>query len=248
MDSTSWGNISFQGPQWVFDIFLTRVDSLGNFYWGLEVPHTPNISGDFETAKSNFLAADEFGNAYVFGNLRGTIDWGNGVISSSGLISHGQAVIVSFDYNGTPRWTLSGGCSTNNNASSLSYSASGSLYFSLSARDTTTFETLSTNLGNGFASIFGKLSSNSSTGITVPDGKGNLLFYPNPVKDNLQFNVSNSEPLDLFIFDGTGKLILQKSFPGERVHQIDVSTLGSGVYLMRLIAGSKVLTGKIMKP
>ena len=108
LDSAVFGNVTFHHPEWVYDIFLTKTDSSGNFSWGVQVPTTQVITGDFQRGRNNFLDVDASGNVYLSGSLRGSIDWGNGVITNSGSVTTDGNSIISFDNNGIARWQVTG--------------------------------------------------------------------------------------------------------------------------------------------
>jgi hypothetical protein len=104
-DTTSWGGIPFNGPDWVSSVFLTKVDSTGQFLWGLESdPAGGTITGDLDAASSTCVAVDGDGNPYLTGTLRGSVDWGNGVVSDGITLGQRTQTIVSFDPAGTPLW------------------------------------------------------------------------------------------------------------------------------------------------
>ena len=84
------------------------------------------------------------------------------------------------------------------------------------------------------------------TGIMQINDFGEVSLYPNPVKNNLLLKTP-SEKSVIKIYSLQGSLL--KTVPAYRSHeQIDVSTLQSGVYLVK-ISGSdgKVYAGKFVK-
>ena len=84
------------------------------------------------------------------------------------------------------------------------------------------------------------------TGIMQINDFGEVSLYPNPVKNNLLLKAP-SEKSVIKIYSLQGSLL--KTVPAYRSHeQIDVSTLQSGVYLVK-ISGSdgKVYAGKFVK-
>lgn len=82
--------------------------------------------------------------------------------------------------------------------------------------------------------------------------KSNVTVYPNPTKDFVNIRYKSDETINelvISIYSVDGKLVysklksvMDKSF----TDQIDVSTLRSGYYLIRLTAGNKVVTNKII--
>jgi hypothetical protein len=70
--------------------------------------------------------------------------------------------------------------------------------------------------------------------------------YPNPVTNNRFTITSNSSnKKELTIFNVLGKKVLSSSFFGVKSN-IDVSTISSGIYIMKVIEGDKVTTKKLI--
>ncbi len=84
------------------------------------------------------------------------------------------------------------------------------------------------------------------TGIMQINDKGEISLYPNPVKKDLYIKTP-SEKSVINIYSLQGSLI--KSLPAYQSNeQIDVSTLMSGVYLVKISGpDGKVYTGKFVK-
>jgi hypothetical protein len=78
--------------------------------------------------------------------------------------------------------------------------------------------------------------------------EGKLLTYPNPVIDKLNIKLpGNSVPSNatVYIFDLTGKMVLNKTFIGK---SIDIGGLNPGVYLFRLQSNTgQMYNGKVIK-
>jgi len=72
-----------------------------------------------------------------------------------------------------------------------------------------------------------------------------LSLYPNPAKDAVR--ISAVESIDAVrIYDFTGKLVKQAS-PYKAAFSVDVSGLSKGVYLVKLNAGDREATTKMIK-
>ena len=84
------------------------------------------------------------------------------------------------------------------------------------------------------------------TGIMQINDNGEVSLYPNPVKNDLYIKTP-SEKSVINIYSLQGSLI--KSLPAYQSNeQIDVSTLMSGVYLVKISGpDGKVYTGKFVK-
>ena len=84
------------------------------------------------------------------------------------------------------------------------------------------------------------------TGIMQINDNGEVSLYPNPVKKDLYIKTP-SEKSVIKIYSLQGSLL--KTVPAYQSHdQIDVSTLQSGVYLVKISGpDGKVYTGKFVK-
>jgi hypothetical protein len=89
-----------------------------------------------------------------------------------------------------------------------------------------------------------------------PDGVLDLKIIPNPVSGSemrLEFATSVTGPMQLSIFDPTGRTAYRRSFPdeGERdamLLNLSDARLASGIYLLRLqLADGTVLTRKFVR-
>ncbi|MFC0877829.1 M4 family metallopeptidase [Saccharicrinis sp. FJH2] len=68
-----------------------------------------------------------------------------------------------------------------------------------------------------------------------------ISFYPNPAKDKLFINTDKSYQMK--IFDTSGKLVLEAS----NRKDIDINTLNSGIYILKINIEETVLTEKLVK-
>ena len=88
---------------------------------------------------------------------------------------------------------------------------------------------------------FGEFASLSTSKILISD----VSIYPNPAKDFV--NISAAEKIDLIrIYDLTGRVVLQ-STPNREKLNINVTDFSKGVYLVKLNAGDKESTIKLIK-
>ncbi|MDV6169518.1 choice-of-anchor L domain-containing protein [Flavobacterium sp. DG1-102-2] len=73
----------------------------------------------------------------------------------------------------------------------------------------------------------------------------NLVYYPNPVKDIINF--SNTTDIDTITFTNmVGQLMLSKSI-GTTTTQVNISELADGIYFAKITAQGKTKTVKIIK-
>ena len=80
---------------------------------------------------------------------------------------------------------------------------------------------------------------------SIDDLQNNIHVYPNPAKDTVR--ISAAESIDrMRIYDLTGRLVKQAS-PHKAAFSVDVSGLSKGVYLVKLNAGDREATTKMIK-
>ena len=113
-------------------------------------------------------------------------------------------------------------------------------------------------LQGGFNEYDQNVSDHRPVGISLPLGqelgiasvlKPSVKSYPNPVDDLLFVNTTNSNTTDaVFVYDMLGNMLLQDSPSATGFYAIDVSSLSSGLYLIKAFQrGVLVNTIKFIK-
>ena len=74
-----------------------------------------------------------------------------------------------------------------------------------------------------------------------------VQFYPNPTKDNLTIENTNLTDFNIEIFDILGKEVFSINNKGVRNQNINLSSLKTGVYLMRITADNQTITKRLVK-
>lgn len=237
MDSTNFGNVTFHHPQWVYDIFLTKLDSTGNFFWGVQILPQQTITGDFYRGKNNFIDVDASGNVYMTGTLRGLVDWGNGIVSDVGQTTSTGMAIVSFDNAGLARWQLTGSSIGDITPYSIVVTGVDECFFGTGLVGEMTMDSVSTNQGNNFAFVVGNISA--STGINNQDLSNNFVLYPNPANDKLSFGPlipkgGTQAVSEISIYNSLGKKVNSDKPVSSAMNQleINVSKLPDGIYFL----------------
>jgi hypothetical protein len=97
-------------------------------------------------------------------------------------------------------------------------------------------------LGNqGFSSV----KSVAFTQLTSSDQR----FYPSPVQDEatLLLNVPSSAQVDLWVFDASGRVVLERTGLAGREHRISLFGEASGLYSYLAVSDGKRFTGTFVK-
>lgn len=83
------------------------------------------------------------------------------------------------------------------------------------------------------------------------DSETGFALYPNPGQGNIRFNSPVSTPLDVRVYDFSGKECLHQTFPADRrnnEHELNIKHLPGGLYLVSLFSdGQRVWSGKYTK-
>lgn len=89
----------------------------------------------------------------------------------------------------------------------------------------------------------------SGTGIGGNDYNGNVSVYPNPVKNELNIELGENwmGKVTIDIIDLAGKIAISEIRTVEDVNRVDVSSLPSGVYQLRITSADKKQIVKIIK-
>ncbi len=113
---TSYGNLHF-------DIFISKLDSSGNFIWA------SRIGGNFDDFGKS-LALDELCNIYITGFFRGTVDFDPDSLYNFNLLWHGadDIFISKFDSSGDFIWAKGMGGSGNEQGNSIALDDSANVY------------------------------------------------------------------------------------------------------------------------
>lgn len=250
--ATTFGAVSFVSPQWLYDIFLTRVDSNGNFQWGVQAPQDSSaITGDFSRGTNNFMEVGDKGNVYIEGITRGTLDWGNGVISGGGSISLGMLSVLSFDTLGNPLWAVNGGSASFNEAGSIAVDDDDNCFFSQSIIGGATYGTISINVGGGYASVVGKINPSIATAVTEIPSAPAISIYPNPATDIINVELkSDAEAFGINLLDISGKIIpgipASNDADGKNTFRFSTKNLPAGMYFLQLRTSAATFNQKVI--
>ncbi len=105
--------------------------------------------------------------------------------------------------------------------------------------------------GNDFADSFTEgFQVDGATAVRELDSVTGLTLFPNPARSelNIQFNLTESMPLNVTVFNTLGQLVTVVSSQdftlGQHTLNVDVANLSNGVYFVRFANGEKQLTSK----
>ena len=240
-DGTQWGDLELHGPNWSEEVFLTRLDSMGEFIWVVEsAPLTPApITGNLSRSKGPCIALDPDGTVYLIGDARGTTDWGNGVTTGSSVLTDHVVAVVAFATDGSALWSSDSEVNTGwFEARTITASAEpGSVHIAAHVRDPFTFgpHTIG-EIGTQYAA-FAELSG-INTGIVPVSKLGGLDAWPVPARSIVQVH-HEGNGTTAALHTATGEVLRTvRLVPG--TNTIDLSALPAGSYFLRTVEGKAV--------
>ncbi len=248
-----FGNIQALGPAWVYDFYLTKMDSSGTFLWVREVPNgSPPSNGDASRGTSNSIALDGQNNVYFTGFSRYTINWGNNVITY-GTIGN-NLLVLKYNSNGTILWGKTSSGSSNARGDAISTDNQGNILISGNFGGTVSFDTINV-VGTGYINSYVAKLSNTATSVNFISEivkSYSLNNYPNPFnpETKINFSLPNPDYVTLTVYDIRGKeistLVNQKMNTGNYSVVFNGSDFSSGIYFYRLHAGNYLETRKMV--
>lgn len=235
----SWGGLPFTGSNWGSDLFLVKVDSMGQFLWNVESnPMTDVITGDMERAAGPCIAVDADDNVYLMGAIRGVVDWGNGVVSDGQIISQRSLTVVAFDPSGMPQWAVTSEPSAwyvaAQNATVMA--VPGSVHFIGHAADPFTMGPFTVGAEDQQSVVLGRITE-VTTGLEAVEASTGLQSWPNPASDVLFVEWPGSTAMSGTLLNAAGQQVERVTLQPGR-NSVDVHGLPAGLYLLRLADGS----------
>lgn len=241
LDGPGWGGIVFNGPNWGGNVFLVKLDSTGQFLWHVEsAPSGGGVTGDFSRARGACVAVDDQDRPLLMGALRGSIDWGNGVVSDGQIISQRSITMVAFDWDGDPQWAATSEPSPwFATAQSITATAEpGVVHFMGHAASDFTFQGQTVGAFGAQTAVVGRIDA-LSTGVVDRPAVNGLATWPNPVADMLFVELDATTVLPAELMNSAGQRVRSlRLVPGR--NSIDVGGMAPGLYLLRTAMGEAV--------
>lgn len=228
-----FGTIHANGPNWVYDFFVAKLNSEGEFEWVAEVPESDTIAGDAARSKFNSFQIDSENNIYLTGFIRGDIDWGNGMVTNSTNIGY-DLMVLKYNTDGDVIMTKFGGGESFDKTISSSIDLNDNLYIAGYGFDSTAFDNVET-YHEGYYPFLLKLNNeNINTGITMNEQVNSIQVYPNPVKDivSIKLDKSIEESFTMRLQNMNGAVIKEITLSNTSEITIDMSEYLSGVYFL----------------
>lgn len=220
------------------DIFISKLNTAGNFVWAKQI-------GSTSTEEGIFIAIDDSYNIYTVCHFYQTIDFDPGS-DVNNLTSAGSRdiAVVKLDPAGNFVSALQMGGTGDDNCLSLTMDLSGNMYTTGRFKLTGDFDpgagVFNLTSAGGF-DVFVNKFDNSITGIANEFENPVLRIYPNPTTHTIYFSSSTN----IQLFNMTGQIVAS----GKNVNRFDLSEQPPGVYFILFTdnSGQLIQRSKIVK-
>ena len=242
------GVFNLIGNTGIDDIFISKLDTSGNFIWA------ESMGGTGED-KAFPLTSDVNGDLYFSGIFSDTADFDpdSGVYN---LYSAGgyDIYICKLDTDGDMIWAKSMGGSGDDRGSTISVANNGDIYlggdFSATADLDPENSTYYLSSAGGTDIYINKIYDCSTVNINELDASESLSVQPNPANDNVNIKITSSSSTNnsvVNIYNMQGLLILHSEINNAMQKQINIQDIPSGVYIVKVIVENSIATAKLIK-
>lgn len=224
------------------DIFISKLDSSGNFIWAKQIGNTLN---DY----SYSIALDSAVNIYTTGYFRGTTDFDPGPgIHNLTVVGGSDIFICKLDSSGNFIWANGFGSTDYDLGYSIALDAGANVYSTGYFLLTADFDPGpgSYNMTSaGMTDVFILKLSDFTTGITGDDNFQDVInIFPNPATHvlNIELNSETQEENKLVLINNLGQVVYSEIFkgiPGKQTETIDVRNWTPGIYFLRITSKDK---------
>lgn len=273
-DSTWFGNMPVIG-QGKFDLFIAKYNHLGDFKWVKTFGSNP-LNRFQEYSRQNLLygiAAYDSSSIFVGGSFSNDLQFDTAVIHSSGV--NGFISLLGADIPAVPAQRILTNITVCNemtrcyNATDIIRVAGNGTTFSVNDGGSVTmisghkiqyFPGTTVHYGgylNGRISPSGPFCQTPSMPEVVEAEKVSspmvsekswIKIYPNPTSGNFHLVISSQSGIATFeIYSMQAKQILSGAIPGSGEYDLSLEGVPPGIYLVRVITGSRVEAVRIIK-
>jgi len=234
--------LTLLGPSWGSDFFVTAFNAEGQVQWGFEVPQV--LTGNANSGKYKPVCVLPDNSISIAGSTRGTIDWGNGVVTSTEDLSN-QSLLLNISSVSQPDWAKTGLAGGYNQVVAIDGDDEGNFYITGICNGTIQFDTCSYTGISYFYPFLAKFNTSLSTGVAHRTQQDQFTVYPNPTNKQLTVRCDLPGQISMSLSTLSGQELLSKSGINSET-TIDVSTFPAGVYMVKLVNNSSVLVKKIV--
>lgn len=235
-------NLPFAGG--TDDIFILKLDSLGNFIWA------KSVGGSWDDEATS-IVSDATGNIFIVGNFYTTVDFdpGVGVFDLTSLGGY-DIFISKYNSSGNFLWATAIEGDVQDYVWSVALNSSNYIYITgiFSSPSITTGSISLTNADitfNTFDMYIAKFDV--ATGIDNIESNNTISLFPNPTTDIFTISFEkNIKKIELSIFDITGKTIYTTTESNTQQIEVNTKEFTSGIYFVQIISSDFIETRKLV--
>jgi hypothetical protein len=218
------------------DGFVLKYDSAGTLLWAHNI-------GGINSDKGIEIAVDNQRNTYVTGFINGTANFND---QSKTGYGGDDIFIAKYDHSGNIVWVQLAGGSGNDYGMGTAVDKNGNLLVTGSFQSASDFGSINRK-SSGMKDIFiAKLTKDSINYIRQATVKSKIIITPNPAHSQITLQAVPDGLGIIEIMDVNGSLIFRELFyPGSE--RIDISGLKNGLYLIKIVCGTRSETAKFIK-
>lgn len=243
-DTTSFDNLFFTTPLPFGDFFGFKTDTSGTMYWKLQQP--PLLIGPFggfEPASNVSVGSDAQGNYYLAGIHHGTVDWGNGLVTSTSAFNDRKISVACINSAGIAQWVKMGGSNLSNFTHAIAVSNAGDCYFTGNFMDSASFDSIVINTQNLNNFCVGKIGPFGFTGMDEI-AMADFSLFPNPSQGELNLPESLLGA-EMRIYDIAGRIVYEEAKLNQS--RLNFKSLSTGMYSVQFKLKDKIINKRWIK-
>lgn len=225
------------------DIFISKLDSAGNFLWSKSI-------GSALSDKGYDIAVAPSGLVYTTGFFFDTVDFdpGPGVTSLTSVSA--DIFISKLDAGGNFQWAISMGGAYADEGNGIATDLSGNVYTTGEYLDSTDFDPGAATalfISNGYHDIFIQKLAQSESAVPENELTSSIKAYPNPSTGNTRLDC-NKEILHgtISIYNVFGQLVYHKENLSGHHFTVDLKEQLSGIYYISISDNKEINACKIV--
>ncbi len=223
----TFGDIPTNGPSWVYDFFLARMDTTGTFEWVREVPQVPD--GDATTGKHSHLSLDYYGFPYLCGFSRGQIEWSElwqTDVGARGLF------VMAYNPDGDYRWVKTAVGALD--AQTLDAFSPDEIYVTGTAFGQLYLDDITLSATSFIFPYLAKIKLVTTGGTPTPQQNGaRAKVFPNPMHAVATITIENTTAcIQLFQIRNLSGTLVKEVFTNSQTASFTRDNISPGIYLV----------------
>ena len=228
------------------DIFISKLDSSGNFEWAKSMGAA---SGD----QGHGVAVDPAGSVYTTGNFNGTVDFDPGSGAFNLVSAFTDCFISKLDASGNFVWAKSiiGNSAQIGNA--ITIDALANIYTLGDFQDTADFDpnagvfNLIAHPNIYYFDVFIQKLSQTGTGINQLSQSTPIQIYPNPSSGIINFICyQNLNKAKIRVYNAYSQIVFESNNINDNTYELNLINEPNGVYFMTISIDNEMYSTKII--